>query len=40
MKYVAFIFWMALTAVMCLLVLPAVIFGENWFRIGWKILES
>lgn len=41
MKYIAFIAWLLLTAVMCLLIMPVIIAAMiGWFELGNKILES
>ena len=41
MKYIAFIVWLLVTAVICLLILPAVVAAMiGWFELGNKILES
>jgi len=42
MKYIPFTIWLIVSAIMCLIVLPAIICYAftNWFDIGDKILES
>jgi hypothetical protein len=41
MKYIAFIIWLLISALLCLLILPAIIADMcGWFELGNKILES
>lgn len=41
MKYILFLFWMSLSAVMLLLVFPAIIAGEyGWFELGERMYNK
>lgn len=39
MKYLVYIIWMIFTLIMCLTLFPALLFKNQWFDIGDKILE-
>ena len=41
MKYVLFLVWIIMSAVMSLLVIPAIVAGEyGWFELGKKIYND